>query len=225
MVDVVQLLKVLLTLFVLGTLSSAIGGLFVALEFKVASFVYGVLVLCLILAVASIVFAILKAESALLKHVLWFLGVLQLTVAIAAPLIPYEFHDDSAYLNRVMVYVVFLTAMIGGLASWWRYLTPLILGDLFGASGVDTAQETLLYVLWAVLESFIMAWFIPFKPEYQRRAEFEKAINYSVGFYFVGGVLAAGIGLIVLFRAGGGGAAAGDTSSPSPKTSEYDNVG
>jgi hypothetical protein len=218
MVEVLPLVKVLLTLFVLGTLSSAIGGLFVVLEFETATFVYGVLALNLVLAVVSILFALLKADSALLKNILWFLGLLQLTVAIAALVIPYKFHDESSYLNRVMVYVLFLTAMIGGLASWWHYPAGLIIGDLFTSSGIDDAQETLLYVLWAVLESFIMAWFIPFKAEYQRRAEFKKAINYSIRFYFVGGVLAAGLGLLVLFRAGGG------TSPSAPKTSEYDQV-
>jgi uncharacterized membrane protein len=104
-----------------------------------------------------------------------------------------------------MVYVLFLTAMIGGIASWWRYLAGLVLGELFASLGIDDAQETLLYVFWAVLESFIMTWLIPFKAEYQHRAEFEKVINYSVGFFFVGGVLAA-LGIIVLFRADGGGA-------------------
>jgi hypothetical protein len=80
------------------------------------------------------------------------------------------------------------------------------------------------------VEPFIVAWMLPIEQAYQRDTLFHEAIHYTVGFYFVGGVLAAVFGLIVLLKGsgGGGGGGSGGSAAPaaaSPKASEYDNAG
>jgi hypothetical protein len=226
MVETGSLVKVLLTLFALGTVTSCIGGIFVTLVLRTDVFKWVILGVTLALAVVFLVLALHKNDSQLSKNVLWFLAVIEIIVAIATPLIPYNFHDDSGYLNRVGVYFIQLVALIGGLAALWRYITGLIIGEILESIGVDKAQESLLYVLWGVLESFIFSWILPIEQAYQRNVMFHEAINYTVGFYFVGGVLAAVFGLIVLLKGSGGGGGAGAAAAAvAVKGSEYDNVG
>jgi hypothetical protein len=216
-----SIVKSALVLFALGTLSSALGGLFVAAIFKVAHFAYVILVLCLVFAILSIILAQCKAYGTLLRNTLWFLAVIEVISAIVTPLIPFSFHGDDAFLNRAMVYFIILVGLISGVASFWRFLTQCLIDDILQAAGVNVEQETLLYVLWGVLSSFIIAWFLPFKAEYQRDAMFNAAVNYTVGFYFLGGLLAAGLGVILGVKGSGDD---GEVAPP-PHNAGYDKYG
>jgi hypothetical protein len=227
MVETRSLATVLLTLFVLGTATSAIGSIFVTLVLRTEAFNWVILGVTVVLAVVFLVLALHNNDSQLSKNILWFLAVIELIVAVATPLIPYQFHDDSGYLNRVGVYFIQLVALIAGLAALWRFITAPIIGEILESIGVDKAQESLLYVLWGVLEAFIVSWLLPIEQFYQRSVMFHEAVHYTVGFYFVGGVLAAVFGLIVVLKGSGGGGGASTTpvAAAAPKGSEYDNVG
>jgi hypothetical protein len=225
MPSVIDYVKVGLILFALGTVTSAIGTLLLAGVFKTAGVRFAVTVVSVILAAAFIFLALFKNDSQLNKITLWLLAVLEIVVAVATPIIPYNFHDDSGYLNRVVVYFIILIALIGGLAALWRFPTLIFSGELFEAAGVDKAQETLLYVLWGVLTSFIIAWFLPIKETYQRKVMFDYAVKYSVGFYFVGGLLSGLLGIIILVKGGAGSSSTASLAVASGGTSEYDKVG
>jgi cytochrome bd-type quinol oxidase subunit 2 len=224
MPSVIDYVKVGLILFALGTVTSAAGSLLLAGVFKDAAVRFVVTVFAIVLAVAFALLALLKNDSQLNKINLWLLAVLEIVVAIATPLIPYKFHDDSAYLNRVVVYFIILVALISGLAALWRFPTLIFSGELFEAAGVDKAQETLLYVLWGVLISFIIAWFLPLKETYQRNVMFDYAVKNSVGFYFVGGLLSGLLGIIILVKGGAGSSSTASLSVASGGPSDYDKV-
>jgi hypothetical protein len=217
--------KVAVVLFVLGTVTTAFGSLLLAGVFKSAGVRFAVTVFGVLFAAISIFLALFKNDSQLNKTTLWFLAIVELVAAIATPVIPYNFHDDSGYLNRVVVYFIIEIALISGLASLWRFPTLLFSGELFEAAGVDKAQETLLYVLWGVLSAFLVSWLLPLKETYQRNVMFDWAVKYTVGFYFVSGLLAALLGIVILVK---GGAGSGTSSTPvvaSGGTSEYEKVG
>jgi hypothetical protein len=223
MASVFDYVKVSLVLFVLGTLTTAIGSLLLAGVFRTASVRFVVTVFAVILAVVFILLALFRNDSQLNKTTLWFLVILEFVVAIATPLIPYNFHDDSGYLNRVVVYFIIEIALISGLAALWRFPTLLFSAELFEAAGVDKAQETLLYVLWGVLSAFLVSWFLPLKETYQRKTMFDWAVKYTVGFYFVNGLLAALLGVVILVK-GGSGSTGSSSIVPSGGISEYDKV-
>jgi hypothetical protein len=226
MASLFDYIKVGLILFVLGTLTSAFGSLLLAGVFKAEGVRYAITVFAVIFAAVSIFLALFRNDSQLNKNTLWFLTIIEIVVAVASPLIPYHFHDDSGYLNRVVVYFIIEIALISGLASLWRFPTLCFSGELFEAAGVDKPQETLLYVLWGVLSAFLVSWFLPLKETYQRNTMFEFAVKYTVGFYVVSGILAAGLGILILIKGGSG--YVGASSAPSVAsggTSEYDKVG
>jgi multisubunit Na+/H+ antiporter MnhB subunit len=121
-----------------------------------------------------------------------------------------------------VVYFIIEIGLISGIAALWRYPTLCFSGELFEAAGVDKPQETLLYVLWGVLSAFLVSWLLPLKETYQRNVMFDWAVKYTVGFFFVNGLLAALLGILILIKGG-----AGSGSSPivaSGGTSEYDKV-
>jgi hypothetical protein len=224
MVDFGSIIKVSIPLFVLGVLSSVVGSLLVSAILSASLYATVTLIVELVFAAICIFLALFRNDSQLSKNTYWILAVVDVVGGIAAPLIPYSFHDDSGYLNRVVVYFLLIVGLVASLASYWRFLTGLFLSDIFEGAGIDKPQETLLYVFWAVIESFILSWFIPLTESYQRDVMWRGALNYTIGFWFVGGVLAAALGVLVVIR---GGVAGGGGSAPAaaPKTSEYDNIG
>jgi hypothetical protein len=113
---------------------------------------------------------------------------------ITARLVAYSFHHDSGYLNRVVVYYLILVGLVGALAAFWRFITGLFLSDIFEGAGIDKPQEMLLYVFWGVTESFILVWFILLTESYQRDVTWKGAVTYTIGFWFVGAILAAVLG-------------------------------
>jgi hypothetical protein len=211
--------KVAILLFVLGTASSAVGLLAVAGTFKATGYSAVVTVLCILLAAVFVVTALCRQNIQLIKTLLWLLAVFEVAVGIAAPLVPFRFHDDAGYVNRAVVYALLLIGLISGLAVLWPFVTGPLVGEVFEVAGVDKGQEALLYVFWGVVESFIAAWFLPLKETYQRAVMFKSAVNYTVGFFFVGGVLAAALGLLVVLKGRGSGVAAAPA-----KPTEYDSI-
>jgi hypothetical protein len=92
---------------------------------------------------------------------------------------------------------------------------------VFELAGVGTEQEALLYLFWGVVESFISAWFLPLKESYQPETMFKPAVNYTAGFFFVGGVLAAVLGVLLVLKGRRSGKVATATTAPT----DYDDVG
>jgi hypothetical protein len=213
--------KVAILLFVLGTASSAVGLLAVAGTFKAPAYSAIVTILCILLAAVFVFFALYQQNSQLTNTVLWLLAIFEVAVAIAAPVIPFHFHDDAGYVNRAVVYALLLIAMISGLAVMWQFVTGPLVGETLELAGVDKGHETLLYLFWGIVESFIAAWFLPLKQTYQREVMFKSAVNYTVGFFFVGGVLAAALGVLLVLKGRG----AGTSATPPAKAAEYDSIG
>jgi hypothetical protein len=211
--------KVAILLFVLGTASSAVGLLAVAGTFKAPAYSAIVTVLCILLAAVFVFLALYRQNSQLTNTVLWLLAIFE--VAVAAPVIPFHFHDDAGYVNRAVVYALLLIGMISGLAVVWPFVTGPLVGETLELAGVDKGQETLLYIFWGIVESFIAAWFLPLKETYQREVMFKSAVNYTVGFFFVGGVLAAALGILLVLMGRG----AGTSATPPAKAAEYDSIG
>jgi hypothetical protein len=224
MVDVGAIIKVAIPLFILGLVTSLAGSLLVSAILKASLYAIVTLIVELVFAAILIFLALWQNDSQLSKNTYWILAVVDIVGGITAPLVPYSFHDDSGYLNRVVVYFLILVGIIGSLAAFWRFLTGLFLSDIFEGAGIDKPQETLLYVFWGVIDSFILVWFIPLTESYQRDVMWKGAVTYTIGFWFVGAVLAAALGVLVVIRGGSAGGG-GSTAAAAPKTSEYDNIG
>jgi hypothetical protein len=149
-------------------------------------------------------------------------AALDLTCAIAAPCVSWQFHDYANYVNRAVYFMFLEIALLGSVALFWHYATGLFASAYLEQAGIDAAQESFLYVVWSLIVGFAVAWFIPLKASYDRSVLFNAAVVNTVGWWFFGGLLAAAFGLLMVVKGGGGGRAA--ASLGSAKDSSYEQV-
>jgi hypothetical protein len=155
-----------------------------------------------------------------MKTFLRLLAIIEVIVAVASPLVPFRFHGDAGYLTGAVVYALVLIGPVTGLAALWAFATAPLVREVFELASVDAEQEVLVYVFLGVVESFFSAWFLPLKKTYQPETMFKAAANYTAGFFFVGGVLAAALGILLVLKGLGSGKVARATTTPT----DYDNI-
>ena len=224
--EVAGLLKLAVPLAVLGLISTMLASLFLA--FVIASKAGGITtgVICLVLAGVLLFFAFFRNEDSKLKGILIFVAVFDLIGGLTSCLLPTNFHDDSSHVNRASIYFIILTALICSLAYFWQFVTGFVSSGYYEAAGIEKGQEVMLYVFWGLIVSFIESFIIPLKDTYDRSALVKGAIVYSIGLWFLGGILAGGLGVVVLFKSQAGPppttTEALSTASP---ISEYDKIG
>jgi hypothetical protein len=148
-------------------------------------------------------------------------ALLDITCAIAAPCVSWAFHDYAHYLNRVIYFMFLEIALLGSLALFWHHATGIFGSAYLEQAGVDAAQESFLYVVWSVIVGFIVVWFIPLKSSYDRSVIFNAAVVNTVGWWFFGGLLAAGFGILIAVKGGTSRATPGVGSS---KDTSYEQV-
>jgi hypothetical protein len=97
-----------------------------------------------------------------------------------------------------MYFQFLLLGLIGTLAVLWHHATAICASAHLDAAGVDAAQESFLYFVWACVTSFALCWFIPLASSGNRKAQFTRAVVNSIGLWFLGAVLAGllGVGIV-----------------------------
>jgi hypothetical protein len=124
-----------------------------------------------------------------------------------------------------VTYFLFLEfALLGTVALFWHYVTGFLASSFLEQAGVDASQETLLYVVWAIIVSFIVAWFIPLRESYDRDAVFKGAVVNTVGWWFFAALLSGGLVLFALVKGSTPGQG-GLSTAGSAKDASYDQVG
>jgi hypothetical protein len=215
------LLRLVGPLALLGFLTSLIGTLLVAGTFRSDAGKYVYCVFALLLGLLALFLCYWRQASPLGRTVYLALGLIDITVGIAAPLVGETFHMDSAYVNRAAFYIVELVGFLGSIASVWHFVTGFTGAVFLEAAGIDAAQQTLLYVIWAAIEATFLGFFIPLKDSFSASIMFNAALVDCVGFWFLGAILAGGLGLLIVLK-GQSGVSTGINSS---KLTTYDQVG
>jgi hypothetical protein len=210
-------------LALLGFLTSLIGTLLVAGTFRSTAGQYIFCIFSLLLGILALFLSYWRQASPLGRTLYLGLGLINITVGIAAPLIGEAFHMDAAYVNRAAFYIFELIGFLGTLASLWHFVTGLIGAVFIEAAGIETAQETFLYVIWATLESVLLGFFIPLKESFSASIMFNAALVDCLGFWFLGALLAGGLCLLIVTK-GASGVSTGVGTKGSQVTS-YDTVG
>ena len=221
-----MILKLALPLVGLGFFTTMIGSLFLA--FVISSKTGGITtgIICLVLAGVLLFFAFFRNENTKLKGILIFTAVFDIIGGITSCALKETFHDDSSHLNRSAIYFIILAGFICSVTYFWQYATGLFASGYFEAGGVDKGQEVMLYVVWGLIISFIESFIIPLKDSYDRSALVKAAIVYSIGMWFLGGLLAGGLGMIIGVKSESGPPA--QTTEPlstASPVSEYDKIG
>jgi hypothetical protein len=152
------------------------------------------------------------------------LAFLDIASAFAAPSVSWAFQDNANYVNRVTYFMFLEIALLGSVAVHWHFLTGLVGGPYVEQAGLEAPQESFLYFIWALIVGFVVPWFIPLKESYYRDVVFKAAVVDTLGWWFFGGLLAAGFGILILFQGGGGKPSPGISTGAS-KDSSYETVG
>jgi hypothetical protein len=148
------------------------------------------------------------------------LAFLDIASGIAAPLTSWAFQDNANYANRVAYFMFLEIALLGSVTVFWHYLTGIVAAQFIESAGIDTAQESFLYFIWALIVGFIVPWFIPLKESYDRAAVFSAAVVDTVGWWLFGGLLAFGLAILILAKGGEG--KPQPSSIETPGTTSYD---
>jgi hypothetical protein len=199
-----SLLRVCVPLAVLGFATTILATVSIAGVLNSDSVRYYLFFLYLVLGLATFFFAWFRNASPLSRVAHVLLGVVDIASAIAAPLTSFEFHDGANYLNRVAYFQFLGIGILGSVALFWPYATRIFGRDALADAGVEQPQEGFLYVVWALVIGLIVPWFIPLKESYYRDVLFKSAVVNTLGFWFLGAALAAGIGVGLIAKGTGG---------------------
>ncbi|EAY17707.1 hypothetical protein TVAG_170210 [Trichomonas vaginalis G3] len=174
------------------------------LGFSIASTIVRIVtaVICLVL---GCVFAFLtwRADEKAPKYCYGFAALFNIGVGIMWFFITSNFHLNDAYLNRFIIYYLLLTALLAALACFWPFVTKKVFGAHLVANNFDEKQETLLYVVLAILHACIIS--LIFCLNYKNSTSISQlgmnGIVYSIGIWFLNALIAF---VIAIFIANGG---------------------
>lgn len=223
--DFIAILKVVGPLAGLGFLATAIGSLFLAAACSGNAGDWTVFVLLFVAAAVQLFLAFFRNENRKLKIVLVVMALVCIIGGCACPALAEEFHWRAAYIDRLTMYFLILTGLIAMTTCAWHFVTGRIAPEAFEAAGLDAGQETLLYFVWALIVAFIQALIMALSSSYSLKALVNEAIAYSVGMWFGGAVLAAGLGMLVFMKGGRSEGASSVSTVTTPSVSEYDKIG
>jgi hypothetical protein len=216
------LLRVVGPLALLGFLTSLIGTLFVAGTFRSTAGQYVFCIVSLLLGILALFLSYWRQASPLGRTIYLGLGIIDITVGIAVPCVGEAFHMDAAYVNRVAFYIFELIGFLGTVASLWHFVTAFTGAVFLEAAGIEAAQESFLYVIWATLESILLGFFMSLKESFSASIMFKAALVDCVGFWFLGAILAGALGMLIVTK-GVSGVSTGVGGSS--KLTTYDQVG
>jgi hypothetical protein len=202
--EVLSLLKVCLSLAFLGFTTSLFASLSVSSVLRSDPPRFYLCALYSVLAILCGFFSWYRNASLLSRAAHMTLAFIDLTCAIASPIVSFDFQFDAHYLNRVAYFMVLLIGITGSVALFWPYLVGFVARDSLTEAGVSPPQEGFLYVIWALVVSVTVAWVIPLKESWSRKELFNTAVVNVIGFWFLGAVLAAGLGFLLMTKGTGG---------------------
>jgi hypothetical protein len=219
MVDIVSLLKVSLPLCILGFVTTLFATLSISGVLGSDGDRIYLCILYILLGIAAAFLSWFRNAVVLSRVTFLILAFLDITSGIAAPSVSWAFQDTANYANRVAYFMFLEIALLGSIAVFWRYVTGLIAGGVIEQSGLDGPQESFLYFIWALIVGFIVPWFVPLGESYDRSVVFKAAVVDTIGWWFFGGLLAAGFGVLIVVRGAGA-----ETQAPDRQVSSFDAV-
>jgi hypothetical protein len=226
MVAFVALLKLGGVLAGLGLVTAMTGALLVSGLLQTDDLRYFLCVVYLLLGISLAFLSYWRNAIVLSRVMLIILTFLDITSAITVPIVKYDFFDDAGFLNRSVYCLFLLIAFLGSLATFWHYVTGLLASDYLEQAGIDSAQQTFLYFVWALIVAFTECWFVTLDPVYNRHQYFLHAVRDTCGFWIFGAVAAGLLGVLILHLGGGDAAISHKAITPvDANEPTYDTVG
>lgn len=127
-----------------------------------------------------------------------FVSIFNLVAGIMWMLLSTTFHYNSSYLNRFVVYYIFLVAFTCALACFWPYLTKLVFGAHLVANNFDEKQEVLLYIVQCIFFSCLIGLVFCFNLDRPTAKECGMTgLVYTIGVWFINGLIAFWFGFFI----------------------------
>lgn len=134
--------------------------------------------------------------------VIAFVCFLDFAGGVAASLANEDFYVYGSYIDRVTVHLVTLAAWTCSMTCSWPHLTRIFAENVLANSEMDMHRERSFYVFWGLIMAFIDSFAIAGASSYVREELAKTAMLYSIAVDIIGGILAAGVGLMFLVRCG-----------------------
>lgn len=213
-------IKTSIILAILGFFSCLITSLLVAFSIlsRGFSFFYGILLI--IGGIAYFVPSFIKHPNMKRKLVFVTNAILDIASGITLCLLKCEWHINSSYLNRLVVYLMFTAASLLSLSYLYTLITKYLLFDEFFGR-FEPSAEGMLYFLLNIFIALVLALVIPAASDTTSKRMCQNGIVYSIGIWFFSGLMHAGLGLLILRDVHIDAMASNLDSHP---TTEYDKV-
>jgi hypothetical protein len=188
-----ELITAILVLFSLGLITSLLSSLSICLHSRIPRLIFAVFLL--LISVFLFIHSIFITDDLKRRGVFCASAVFALLSAATLFTEKEQFAADAAQLNIAMTFAFTTIAVSSLLSLSYRFATRFFFQRALLVHGIHDSDEDLLYFATNLLASFIAALVVSASaPENKKRAFDSVGFTYSIGVWFLNGILFAALG-------------------------------
>lgn len=179
-------------------------------------------IILLLLGVVFIFLTFFKSDAKSPRGVYGFVGFFAIISGFMWFFIGETFNTKDAYLNKLVIYLIFLIGFMGAVSCFWGFVTRKVFGPLLTSTSFDEKQETLLYLAINILYALLLALVCAAPKSTKTTSLCAGAIVNSIGIWFLNALIGLAVGYVLTTKAGSAGPAS--MAAPIASGSDYDGI-